>query len=136
MPYTLLCVECIREIRHIRNKLWYIEQQIQQHYPYCVCGVVFLCVYRWLVQWWLLIRLVHDKFLSSMGTRYEFCGFCFSEIAGLMTFAAGCLSVSACSPWRSSASCLYVLIRSKSSSLIYARLSSGNFFFSIPNCLR
>src|SRR5258708_40002643 len=86
MSYTLLCVECIREIRHIRNKHWYIEHQIQQHYPYCVCGVVFLCVYRWLVQWWLSIRLVHDKFLSSMGTHYEFCGLCASRMRGGMMF--------------------------------------------------
>src|SRR5260221_9739981 len=88
MPYTLLCVECIREIRHIRNKSWYVEQQVEQHHPHCVRSVVLLCVYRWLVQWWWLIRLVHDKFLSSMGTRYEFCGFCFSEMRGGTMFTA------------------------------------------------
>src|SRR5260221_10269967 len=97
MPYTLLCVERICEIRHIRNKPWYIEHQVQQHYPYCVCGVVFLCVYRWLVQWGLLIRLVHDKFLSSMGTRYEFCGFCFSERRCATMFTALCFLTLICS---------------------------------------
>src|SRR5258708_690193 len=93
MSYTLLCVERIREIRHIRNKPRYVEHQVEQHHPYGVCCVVFLCVYRWLVQWWLLIRLVHDKFLSSMGTHYEFCGFCFNEMRGGMIFTAGLLSV-------------------------------------------